>query len=1106
MSGRVFFGTTKISRIFKGDTRIKRLYLSDLDKTITLGDKIDYSTPTLYPYPGDEDVYEDNDLFIFFKDSSTVDIGSFTATIKKGSETIETINATFQSEDISTEYMDNEVSLKDNYKIGSISGSAEQSGRTLNVGVQKLKFGTNSCYSDTIKYLRIKPSKPFDNNAEYTVEISGIDIGGEDNFNTYFGIDSWKFFTRSKHTIKNGTIYVSNNLNDYDADYRTLQGALKYINENPDDDYTVTVDGTTDMPYYELLYLNNKGKVVIQAKNNVNTDKNTGLVSCGNEIGYIKNINSKHNVSDASYRKPVIKFSNCGYLNELMTERGLFEFDGSGTLVLNNLRFINTYRRKLYNNGAGSYYAGEAFGMGGTGNFIARDCEFSSKQDTLMLLNKCWLYNCLIIGDVDYLWGYEGLKAALIEKSVLRCYCDNDRLSLESKSDTQSCIMAPRQSKDLFVGKGIVLLDDDIYIDNKTKSYYGRNPWDDDFINNGAVINCNIISEDKSVTHDGTYTGANSWFRSALWLSAGNDEGYSQLGFKDYNTIQNDSSDEAIETSAIRRYIKYVYYKQDKNYSYKQINFSVKFNFNQFTFNNTTFTDTSNDGRLGIAALALKNVVLVENSATNGTKVSYSDAGCNFKFTVCVPFYSIKSGTCTYNKNDYNNYKRSYSAYNSYSYYKGYKMTGISTVNYYSSDPGTYYTQAVKNEAIDNDGQMLYSFATDAKDLTFGTFNSNPVQNVNINFGGNIIKKDYVKAGEQLTWPSSTTIDIVSANQGGNAIYGYNERTANWVRTYFIPESAGSYNPRSQFWFYGTITYPESIGGSTTYNKYFWKRACNNAVVYNFVKNYRIYEGTETEDEEADLGSSNIYPDYTLYGSKVYSSGATDTVDSQELEVDAGNEYLVSTTTKIINGQSYLREKWIKYDYAEDLRCSGTEEISEDYYTAEYSTRDKILNRVFDLRNSTASIVKDKDVWTEYNDYISTADAAVDGNAPSNISIIEFSKMNSSTTYEGKTGILSSTYVSNYTGVTYTVDATSGKFYRNKTYGVFNSGTKLTISGASGKTLYVSTYLNDYANISYTDGSSTGTFANNPQRLSISSDSLVLSFTNTTNINSIYIY
>lgn len=1105
MSGKIFWGSTRISRLFKGDQRIKRVYLPDIDKTITLAEKIDYSSPVLYPAPGDEEVYEDNDLFIFFGDKE-LQFSNLEIIIKKNGETVETISETFTAEDDPSYDIDNEVALNSTYSfLNNSSGEIEQSGRELNVGVQKLKFHKNTSNSSETKFVRIKPATHFDNDVKYTIEVSGITNSNDDDFNTIFGIDEWTFFTRSKKTINDGNIYVSNNLNDYDADFRTIGGAFKYINNNPDRDYVVTVDGTTDEPYYELLYLKNNGKVEVKAKGATFTDK----IAIDNSTSFDNSDGGNFTYIDSNINnnlKPVIKFSNCGQLNELMTERGLFEFDGSGTLILNNLRFINTYRRKLYHTGT-TYYAGEALGMGGTGNLIARDCEFTSKQDTLMLLNKCWFYNCFITGDVDYIWGYEGLNSALIENSYLRCYLDNDRLSLESKTDTQACIMAPRQSKDLFVGKGIVLLNDYISIDNNTKTYYGRNPWDDDYINNGAVINCKIYSNDTSVSHDGSYTGLNSWFKSALWLSAGNDEGYEQLGFKDYNTTQDDSSGdtETVETTALRRYIKYVYYVQDKNYSYQQINFSIKFNFNQFTFNNSIFTDTSNDGKLGITALALKNVELIENTATIGTKTSFTDAGCDFKFNVAIPFYSINSGTCTYNSNSYSNYKKKYTSYTDYTYYKGYQMTGVSDISYTSSDPETYYNTAVNNEAADNNSNVTYYYPTDAKDLTFGTFNTNPVQNNNIVYGSTT-RKDYVKAGEQLTWPSSTSIDIVSANQSGTAIYGYDGRTASWVRTYFIPESTGSYNPRSQFWFYGTITYPTTIGSSFTSIKNFWKRACNNSVVYNFVKTYKTYEGSTTEDDPTDV-SSNPYPDYTLYGSTLYNEGKTDTVDGNSYDVYAGSEYLTSTSSQTIDGVSYLREKWIKYDYATDLRCGGTEEISEDYYDEEYSTRDKIMNRVFDLRDTTASVVKDKEIWTEYNDYLVTPADGVTGNSISNISMIEFSKMNSSITYEGNSGTLSPTYVESYTGITYNVDATSGKFYRNKTYGVFNSGTKLTINSANGKTLRMSVYLTNYENISYTDSSGTTVTLSEPSQLiTIDSDSFTLSFNDTTNISSIYIY
>jgi len=54
--------------------------------------------------------------------------------------------------------------------------------------------------------------------------------------------------------------------------------------------------------------------------------------------------------------------------------------------------------------------------------FVATDMNFIGTQDTLQMKGWVWIYNSLIAGDVDFVWGYP--YAMLIENSELRTVFD----------------------------------------------------------------------------------------------------------------------------------------------------------------------------------------------------------------------------------------------------------------------------------------------------------------------------------------------------------------------------------------------------------------------------------------------------------------------------------------------------------------------------------------------------------------------------------------------------------------------------------------------------------------------------------------------------------
>jgi pectin methylesterase-like acyl-CoA thioesterase len=50
--------------------------------------------------------------------------------------------------------------------------------------------------------------------------------------------------------------------------------------------------------------------------------------------------------------------------------------------------------------------------------YIVKNCDLVGCQDTIQTKARTWFYNCLIIGDVDFIWGYS--KMALFENCEIR--------------------------------------------------------------------------------------------------------------------------------------------------------------------------------------------------------------------------------------------------------------------------------------------------------------------------------------------------------------------------------------------------------------------------------------------------------------------------------------------------------------------------------------------------------------------------------------------------------------------------------------------------------------------------------------------------------------
>ena len=227
--------------------------------------------------------------------------------------------------------------------------------------------------------------KPHNNILEYGKEyyivvgndvVTGAQINGVD-FDGIGKAADWSFTTKA--SAPTGTDLVVDD--DGFADFRTLQGALNYAMEDKNTAMTITIK---DGIYNELLYLRNKNNLTIQGESRDNT---------------------------------IVQYDNSEGFNGGSSSRGVFLVESADNLVLNNFTLKNTHVR------TGSGDQAETIYFNSSHRLIANNMNFISEQDTLLMKGYNWFYNCLIAGNVDFIWGYS--VATLFENSEIRTIGDS---------------------------------------------------------------------------------------------------------------------------------------------------------------------------------------------------------------------------------------------------------------------------------------------------------------------------------------------------------------------------------------------------------------------------------------------------------------------------------------------------------------------------------------------------------------------------------------------------------------------------------------------------------------------------------------------------------
>lgn len=191
----------------------------------------------------------------------------------------------------------------------------------------------------------------------------------------------WTFSTKASAPTGN-TVTVDD---DASADFSTVQGALNYAMANTTDD-SITIN-IANGNYYEPLYLAERNNVTLKGE-------------------------SRDGV--------VIHYNNHEAMNGGSTGRANFYVANSDMLTLETLTLKNGHQRTGGGDQAETIYFNSS---SNTDRLIAKGAAFISEQDTLLLKGYNWFYNSLVVGNVDFIWGYSAVT--LFEETEIRSIADS---------------------------------------------------------------------------------------------------------------------------------------------------------------------------------------------------------------------------------------------------------------------------------------------------------------------------------------------------------------------------------------------------------------------------------------------------------------------------------------------------------------------------------------------------------------------------------------------------------------------------------------------------------------------------------------------------------
>ncbi|GAA5165963.1 hypothetical protein GCM10025770_22350 [Viridibacterium curvum] len=264
----------------------------------------------------------------------------------------------------------------------------------------------------------------------YYVTVDNGVLTGNVGGTAFAGVSSktaWAFTTRSAPASKTAVTVDDTGTT---ADFRTVQGALNWVmgqcgGTSTDACNSVSVAKTitvNDGTYTGDLFIRNISNLTISG-----TSRNGVIVQSENFEQY----NPGTGGSGTTPTTTVVAETG-GNRPRLNGGRAVLLVEGTDLLKLTNFTLQNTHVKNVWegvtgsmNNQAETIYFNSSTLAGS--RMIGTYMNFYSTQDTIQVKGWVWIYQSLIKGDVDYIWGSP--FAMLIEESELRTIVDTTSAS-----------------------------------------------------------------------------------------------------------------------------------------------------------------------------------------------------------------------------------------------------------------------------------------------------------------------------------------------------------------------------------------------------------------------------------------------------------------------------------------------------------------------------------------------------------------------------------------------------------------------------------------------------------------------------------------------------
>lgn len=274
-------------------------------------------------------------------------------------------------------------------------------------------------------------------NTAYYVQIDNGTLSGTYKGAAFGGIadkTSWAFTTRSLPTVS-ASVTVDDDGDT--ADFRTVQGAINWVTSKCG---TAGSDSScTDISVAKTITLKNgtyDGEMFVRNINNlvIQGESRAGvLVRSENFDQY--NPGTGGSTTTAVYSSlagSVTGATGATTRTRLNGGRAVLLVENADLLKLTNFTLQNTHVKNVWE-GATASMSNQAetiyFNSGSLsgGRLIATYMNFYSTQDTIQSKGWAWIYQSLVKGDVDFVWG--AAYAILLEESELRTIVDTTSAS-----------------------------------------------------------------------------------------------------------------------------------------------------------------------------------------------------------------------------------------------------------------------------------------------------------------------------------------------------------------------------------------------------------------------------------------------------------------------------------------------------------------------------------------------------------------------------------------------------------------------------------------------------------------------------------------------------